>query len=121
MGIFNIFKKDKKRKMIHPELRWGVNVENEIINLKDPDGKLKSTKINEIEEIKIITTDQGPFLPDVWWKLISRDTTFLFPQGALGERKFLDEVQKLPEFDNETFIKAMVSADNNEFICWKKK
>ena len=42
------------------------------------------------------------------------------PQGAEGSDKLLEVLQKLPGFDNEVVIKAMGSAENAKFVCWKK-
>ncbi len=74
-----------------------------------------------ITEVSIVTTDSGPFLPDVFWRFRSEKEEVIFPQMALGEKEVLGRVTKLEGFDFERFNRAMTSAQNAEFIVWTKK
>lgn len=83
---------------------------------------LESTEIpmEEIMEIAIITTSQGPIYPDIFWLLKSESNYYIIPSEGPGEN-FLEEVQHLPGFDNETIIKAMQSTEDDIFKCYNKK
>ena len=120
MSIFNIFSRSKKERKLNPESKWIVSINNEIIFLTDPNGNEVECSIEEIDKVIIETTDQGPFYPDVWWKIISNDKMLILPQGATGEDELLDKIQNLPDFDNAKFIESMSCTSNKEFICWTK-
>lgn len=120
MSIFNIFRKSKRESKLNPESKWIVSIENEVIFLTDPNGNVLECAIGEIDKVVIETNNQGPFFPDVWWKIISKEKMLLIPQGATGENELLNEMQNLPDFDNEKFIEAMSCTSNREFICWTK-
>ena len=72
-------------------------------------------------EVQIVTTDQGPFVDDVFFLLVGSDGSgCCVPQGAQGSEPLLDRLQQLPGFDNEEVIKAMSCSEKARFVCWKK-
>jgi hypothetical protein len=71
----------------------------------------------ELVEIRIETSDQGPFVEDVEWVLVFADGgEARFPQGAVD----LARLQELPGFDNDAVIGAMQCTDNRTFVVWRK-
>jgi hypothetical protein len=87
-----------------------------------PDGVQEMVRWDDLIEVTILTTDEGPWLEDVFWLLVGADGKggCAVPQGAKGADKLLEELQKLPGFDNRAFIDAMGSTSNARFVCWKK-
>lgn len=65
-----------------------------------------------IQKIEIITTDDGPLAPDVFWLLHGTHSGCVIPQGATGESELLEWLQALPGFDNGALIEAMGSTSN---------
>lgn len=84
------------------------------------DGKHETIQWSELREVAIITTDEGPFVDDVFWVLSGTDTGCLVPSEADGAKELLARLQKLPGFNNESVIKAMGSTGNGKFVCWRK-
>ncbi len=76
---------------------------------------------NEIEEIVIITTDDGPWFPDVWLGLIGKSSGCIIPQGAKGYDSVYDRVSRWHGFDYDAVIDASTTTNNAKFACWKKK
>ena len=74
----------------------------------------------DLKEVAIVTTDEGPFRCDFYWILCGTSSKMVIPKGAIGESQLLQELQQLPNFDNEAVILACTSADNNSFTCWHK-
>jgi hypothetical protein len=76
----------------------------------------------EVIEIRIITTDEGPFQVDVFFALVGSDGNgCLIPHDAAERTGLLEELQsRFPDLDNEIVIKAMGCASNNDFLIWKK-
>ena len=74
----------------------------------------------DIIEIKIVTTDQGPWLPDVFWVLKSPNTTITVENDAPFFPILLVQLQNIDGFDNDQVIKAMQSTEWAEFIAFKK-
>jgi hypothetical protein len=84
-------------------------------------GAIEEVAWEDLVEVQIVTTDEGPFVDDVFFLLVGRDGSGVcVPQGAPGSETLLDRLQKLPSFDNGEVIRAMVCSENARFVCWKK-
>jgi len=122
MGLLSflkrIFKGDGK---LYPESLTQVGFDSERIWVKHPDQDEESILWEELIGVAIRTTDEGPYNPDVFWILGTKEKTLIYPGGATGESEMIERLQKLPNFDNEAVISAMGSAFNNTFICWENK
>ena len=102
------------------ETEVNVSFDDEWIVIQRPDGTVEKVRWIDLKAIIIETTDDGPFGPDLFWVLVGEnDTGCVFPGGATGESEILEEMQKrLKGFDNEKFIEAMSSIQNNKFLLW---
>jgi hypothetical protein len=86
------------------------------------DGKLEAVTWTDLVEVQIVTTDEGPFVDDVFFLLVGADGSgCCVPQGAPGSEELLERIQRLPDFDNDKVIAAMGCSENARFVCWKKK
>ncbi len=117
MSIFSIFRRRKARQ---PDR---VSFTDEIVSRVRPDGVEERIRWDELHEVGILTTDEGPMQEDVFFLLIAGDgkSGCVVPQGAEGCKRLLERLQKLPGFDNEAVIKAMGSTSNAKFVCWKRQ
>jgi hypothetical protein len=77
---------------------------------------------NDITEIRIITTNEGPYREDVFVVLAGASGSgCAIPHDAAVRTKLLEELQtRFPSLDNEMVIKAMGSTSNNNFLVWKR-
>jgi hypothetical protein len=85
-----------------------------------PDGKTEIVRWCDLQEIGIITTDEGPASEDVYWMLIGKAGGCAISGGAEGLSELLTRFQTLAGFDNEVVIKAMGSTSNAKFVCWRR-
>jgi hypothetical protein len=85
------------------------------------DGVTRSVRWDDLQAVLIATTDDGPFVEDVWWILVDSDGQCVIPQAAAGETELFHRLQELPGFDNEAFIEAMSSVENRQFLCWQRQ
>jgi hypothetical protein len=85
-----------------------------------PGGEAHTVRWDSLRAVLIETTDQGPFLEDVWWILVDEEGHCVIPQEA-GSDVLLKRLQMLPGFDNEAVIAAMGSVENNIFVCWQRQ
>jgi len=94
--------------------------ENGVLRVDGP--VREQIKWDEVVEIRIITTDEGPFREDVFFALVgSNGKGCLVPHDAAARTKLLEELQvRFAGLDNETVIKAMGSTSNDNFLVWKK-
>jgi hypothetical protein len=81
---------------------------------------VESLTWNDLEVVAIETTDEGPFVTDVFWLLPGETSGCVVPLGATGEDLMLKRLQILPGFDNETLTKAMSSTSNARFVLWRR-
>ena len=76
----------------------------------------------DVHQIRIITTDGGPFQEDVYFALgDANGKGCLVPHDAAVRTKLLEELQtRFPGLDNDMVIKAMGCTSNNQFIIWSR-
>jgi hypothetical protein len=86
-----------------------------------PDGISRTVLWDDLRAVLIETTDEGPFVEDVWWILIDSDGHCIIPQGAEPEGELLGRLQQLPGFNNDAVIAAMGSVENQQFVCWQRE
>jgi hypothetical protein len=96
-----------------------VRFDDTVITRTLPDGKTETVQWNDLREVGILTTDEGPVGEDVFWMLLGASGGCAIPSGAQGMKELLTRLQQLPEFDNEAVIKAMGTTTNGKFVCWK--
>lgn len=108
-----------KRKQ--PEELYEVEITNESIKVTHPKRKDEQIKWVEIEEIFLVNTDEGPFLPDIWLILMGAGKGCSIPHGNKGYDEIYKIVSKYSGFNFENVVKSMSCADNAKFELWKKK
>lgn len=80
----------------------------------------KRLDMAELASVRIVTTAEGPFVPDVFWVLEPRKgAPLVVPQEAPEFDRLLARLQALPEFDNEAILRAMCCTEVGAFICWR--
>ena len=114
----NIFGKSKPK---NPENEYLVTITEEFIKIEHPRRKTEQILWKDINEIRLINTDEGPFLPDVWLALIGKDSGCLIPHGAKGYDTVYNVVSKYDNFNFENVIKSMACAKNDQFLLWTRK
>jgi len=98
-----------------------VEFDAECVSYYHPAGEIQTIRWEELDEVGIVTTDEGPFVEDVFFMLLSVDRKgCAIPQSADGNEPLLARLQMLPSFDNNAFIVAMGSTSNQNFRLWKK-
>jgi len=103
-----------------PESSYVVRIDSHEIVCHRPDGSQESVMWNDLQKVEIITTDDGPFAPDVFWILHGTECGCVIPQGAVSGSELLEKLQSLPGFDSGVFLEAMGSTSNAVFVCWVK-
>ncbi len=72
----------------------------------------------QLVEVRIVTTDEGPMVEDIFWLLIGADGKGVAVPGA-DASPLLKTLQALPRFDNEAVIQATMSTDHASFVVWQ--
>ncbi|WP_339925310.1 hypothetical protein [uncultured Cyclobacterium sp.] len=103
-----------------PEDDFKVSITEDSVKIEHPKRKTEQVEWNNIKEIKLINTDSGPWLPDVWLALISENDGCLIPQGAQGYDEVYEIVSKYEGFNFENVMESMSCTDNAEFNLWNK-
>ena len=105
---------------LEPESRFIVRISDTEVACERPDGKTERVGWSDLQRVEILTTSEGPMVPDVFWILHGTNGGCAIPQGATGERALLERLQALPGFDNGQVIEAMGSTSDRRFLCWEK-
>jgi hypothetical protein len=85
-------------------------------------GPMEEIEWSELDEIGIVTTDEGPWVDDVIWLFSNADQSngCAVSNYSPGFSELLSRIQALPGFDNEAVVRAMGSTSNDRFVVWKK-
>ena len=112
----------RPRGRLSPECQVRVGFDDREIVCSYPEGTFRRVGWSGLTEIRIRTTSEGPFLPDVFWGLHAGEgePRVVYPQGAVGEEGLLEAMQRLPGFDDGEVIRAMGCTDDALFIVWRR-
>ena len=106
--------------LIAPYLRTNYSLEGRKLTMKRPFRDPTATRIDDIDEIGVETTDQGPFVEDVFWLLKAGDLSIRIGEPHPVFKQLMDLVGSLPGFDWRPFLEAMTCSDNGYFVCWRR-
>ena len=95
-------------------------ITDDFISVEHPDLGKEELRWADIIAIDIITTDKGPFEPDVWLVMRSETLSCRIPQGAPNYDRVYDTVSAWPNFNFDNVIQAMMSTENATFELWRK-
>ena len=116
--IFGGKEKQSNKKQI--EDYYEVEITEKSIIVTHTSRPLEQIDWNDIDEIKLVNTDEGPFLPDVWLILMGNGNGCSIPQGSRGWDQVYEIVSKYKGFNFENVIKSAGCTDNQIFELWKK-
>ena len=106
----------------HSPIKSSVRFDEEKITHSRRDGTLETVRWDELVEITIMTTGDGPFSGDLVWILSGAPTSgCTVPGDADGIEELLVRLQQLPSFDNEAVVSAMGSTSLAHFLCWRRQ
>lgn len=83
------------------------------------DGRHESVRWDDLQEVVILTTDEGPLRDDVFWILKGTSGGCAVPSEADGMDALLRRLQRLPGFDDAAVIRAMGCTANEAFVRWR--
>jgi hypothetical protein len=110
----------KLRAALEPESRFIVLLSDAEVVCNRPDGKVERVSWSDLHKVEVVTTGDGPFVPDVFWVLHGTDGGCAIPQGATGDTELLERLRALPGFDNGAVIEAMCCTSDRRFVCWQR-
>lgn len=101
----------------HFDVRWDA----EGVTVARPD-KTEHIDWDAIDEVAIVTTDEGPIGIDMWLILVGSDYRCEIPGGidAFNQVLFVELKARCPGIDWRAVINAMASADHARFVVWSK-
>jgi hypothetical protein len=84
-------------------------------------GKVEQVVWDDLLEVSVLTTSDGPFTEDVFFVLVGRNNTgCVVPQSAPESETLMQRLGRLPGFDYEPAIRAMSSTQDAKFVCWRR-
>ena len=111
------------QEIVQKSAKESVQFSDSGMHITQGNGRERDIAYRAVEQIDIITTDQGPWQEDVWWcfYLSNEEKPVYLPQGIKGEEQILLVLEKhFAGIDFQTFIMAMGSADNAVFNLWRR-
>jgi hypothetical protein len=106
--------------LVAPYLRTNYWLADRNIIVKRPFSRSVSMRLDDFDEIGVETTDQGPFVEDVFWILKLGETRIRIGQPHPVFKKLMDRFGSLEGFDWRPFAEAMSCTDNRYFSCWRR-
>jgi len=84
------------------------------------DGRPDELRWDELAEVRVITTADGPFAEDVIFVLVAADgVRRVTVPHAMATDAFIQRLQLLPGFDNQALIRSMYSVTEDQFLLWR--
>ena len=98
-----------------------VDIDEEKLTIQWSGGRSEVFFLKNLKNVALITTEDGPFMPDVFWWLLM-EIPVMIPDDSLipGSEKIHDVLFNLPGFNYELLTKAMMSTEKNVFELWDK-
>ena len=82
-------------------------------------GRVEQVRWAELAEIRVVTTDDGPFSEDVFFVLVDRSGAGCVVPQELAQEGFLQRLQEHPGFDNEALVEAMGETGRMDRLLWR--
>jgi hypothetical protein len=98
-----------------------VTFDDTAVRRVSPEGRVEQVTWENLAEVRIVTTGEGPFSEDVYWLLVGSDGTGVAVPSSSATDELVERLQALPGFDNEEMIRAMGSTDEGHFTCWQRE
>lgn len=107
------------KSLAKPRLTDTVSANDEELVREISDGTIERVRWDALKTVVIVTTDQGPWLEDVFFVFESEDAGVVISQEWSVKLNLLDLMErKLEGLDNEQLIAAMGCTDNARFTIW---
>lgn len=74
----------------------------------------------ELLEVRVETTGDGPWEPDLFLVLVSRGRRTIRIPSEILPGDLIGRLQELPGFDYGPFIAACGCAEKATFVCWRR-
>jgi hypothetical protein len=116
MGLLDFL---RRRRPTPPE-RAAVTFDDKEITCRRPPNLVDVMKWADLCVVVIQTTDQGPFVDDIFWVLVGKTSCCIVPSESKGVDQLVARLRQLPSFDYGPAVRAMSSAENREFVCWRR-
>ena len=105
---------------LDPESRFVVRLGESEVVCERPDGTRERVAWHELQRVEIVSTSDGPMVPDTLWLLLGETGGCAIPWGATGEAELLQRLQALPGFDNQAVIGAASDGTDARRLCWQR-
>lgn len=115
-----VFGRGGQAPALDPEGRFVVRVDPAGVACERPDGTQERVTWDDLERVEIVSTSEGPRVPDTFWLLVGKVGGCAIPWGATGEAELLERLQQLPGFDNSAVIAAASDATDARRTCWER-
>lgn len=109
------------RPCLDPESRFSIHMTETEVSCHRPDGVVESVRWDDLQKVQVLTTSDGPLLPDRFWVLQgSEKAGCCIPWGATGDLELLQRLQELPGFDNQAIMQPAGITHEALHLCWEK-
>jgi hypothetical protein len=103
------------------KIGYTLTITDEIVQIEHPKHKTEKVRWDEIHEIWMVTTDDGPVVSDIFMVLIGMEGGCVIPAfDCEGYDQVFDIVSKYKNFNFENYIASMSCAYEERFVVWKK-
>jgi hypothetical protein len=105
-----------------PQPRESVAFDDVGVTRKMLTGKRATIRWDEVDRIRIFTSDEGPFTEDMFWVFENAAQTkgCFIENGANGLKQLLAHIQTFEGFDNLKVIEASGSTSVADFVLWTR-
>jgi len=97
-----------------------VMVDEQGVRRHTVDGREERIAWDDLVQVSIVTTEEGPFSDDLFFLLQADDGSgCIIANEQAAETGLVGRLQRLPRFDNEALIQASGCTVDAHFVCWR--
>ena len=98
----------------------GVEINDSYVRRTLENGRIEEVAWQDLTEVRIITTADGPFAEDVFFVLIGAQGNACVVPNSAADSGFLLRLQRLPGFDRAKVAEARCRATDRQSLVWRR-
>lgn len=106
--------------IVAPCLRTNYWLDGQTLTVKRPFSRRVSVRLEEFDEIGVETTDQGPFVEDMFWILKRGEMRLRIGEPHPVFELLMERLGSLEGFDWRPVVEAQSFTGNRYFLCWRR-
>ena len=82
-------------------------------------GRIKTIPWKDLIRVEVQTTDQGPFLEDLFYVLVAKRQSVRISEDEAAYCSLMTHFKNLKDFNFDAIVSASSCVENRTYLCWQ--